>query len=79
MAKKRIVGFVHGTCARCSETTRPLTFYERTKEWLCDADLADAKREIPAQNAIKQSEKKSDVWNEMTSNVPVTDTTIIDT
>lgn len=67
MARIKEVGLVFGTCVKCSETDMPLTYYKRTKEWLCDYCLATAKRLIPSQNYLKKYDKKRDLWRELTA------------
>ena len=41
---------------------QPLTYYPRTKEWLCPYHLDRRKKEQPTQNAVKRDQKEEDMW-----------------
>ena len=68
MAKKGKTGYYNiARCERCSEEHFPVTYYSRTKEYLCEPCLAIRKREVKAEKHRKQEEEEKEIWNELTS------------
>ena len=56
---------VFGTCAKCGETHFPLSYYPRTKEWLCAESLREREREYIALQKVKALEKEDKFWVEV--------------
>ena len=53
-----------GTCGYDgADSNEPLTFYRRTKEWLCENHLKIRKREEPARKKIKREDQEKDMWD----------------
>jgi len=56
-----------GVCGACGQSSIPVVFYRRTKEWLCDKCLRDKKLEPQTKKHIKKNEKEKADWDYLTS------------
>ena len=67
MAKKRINGWLIGTCQKSGEEDLHLTYSHRTREYLIDPELVIREREVTAKRKIRQEEQEKNRWDELTS------------
>ena len=67
MYKKGSLVYIEGICDRCGDNDLPVTFYARTKEWLCEPDLNVRKRAVLARKKLREEEKMKDRWDEVTA------------
>lgn len=66
MAKFNIVGYVIDDCDWCNSEDVALSYYARTKEWLCDYCTKQRKLELPAKRQSEREDKEKNRFDELT-------------
>jgi len=54
-------------CDQCGETHYPLTYYKRTREYLCEPCLIVRKREVTAKRKVKRADEETEIFRELIS------------